>query len=806
MAKNPKLKPIEQFFKNRGWTPFPFQRQAWEAMLNHESGLLFVPTGSGKTYAAVMGVFADFLANPRPGLKALYITPLRALARDMELALKEPIEQEKWPIKIGSRHGDISVSARRSQFSKPPDLMLITPESLAVLISQPEGEKWLSKIETVIIDEWHELLSSKRGSLLELSLSYLRHLNPELQTWALSASIGNLEEAAQAAIGRGSKPTMITAQFDRTLDISCLLPEKLDRFPWTGHLGLSLKHELVKELDEEVSTLLFTNTRFQAEKWYQEISELKPEMQGQIALHHSSLSREDREAVEAGVKSGDIKWVVCTSSLDLGVDFQPVDRVVQIGSPKMVARMLQRGGRAAHRPGGKSRLLFLPTNAWEILELEALKRALSEEHVEARHPLQKPIDVLLQHMGTLACGPGLKIEELWDALKTTHSFASVTREELNWCLRFLTVGGESLQRYPEFHKLAYDPEAGRYFMANGQMAKFHRMGIGTIVNRESVLISFMNRSRIGSVDESFVAKMKRGDVFQFAGKRLEFIKLHNMTAYVKSSRLPTDVIPSWGGNRFPISETLSEAFRETLNQPHPGLDRFLQPLLGAQKKMSILPSSSTLLIETFRSKEGEHLFVYPFEGRLVHEGLAQLWALRFAERQAATFSFSVNDYGFEILGYQGYPFSELFDDDFFAHDRLQEDIQQSLHISEMSRRQFREIAQISGLIFTGYPGSPKTGRQKQVSSGLLYEVFRKYDPGNLLIKQSQDEVLLGSLEVERLHKTLDRMSELEQKWVTLETPSPLAFPILVERVASRLSNESLEKKVERLKRSWEKEA
>lgn len=800
------LDPIRQFFKKRNWKPFPFQEKTWKSILKGESGLLHVPTGSGKTYAAVMPLFARFLAQKKRGLKALYITPLRALARDLELALKEPIAQEDWPIKVESRTGDTKLSAKKKQLKTPADLLLITPESLAILISQPDANDILSGLETVIVDEWHELLSSKRGSLLELSLSYLRTLNPEIQTWALSASIGNLTEAAQAIVSQSQKPVIISGGDERKMDVDCLLPDKLDRFPWAGHLGFSLRHQLLRELEPETSTLIFTNTRSQAERWYQKLLEMKPEMHDDIAIHHSSLAREDREAVEEGVKNGDLKWVVCTSSLDLGVDFQPVERVVQIGSPKMVARMLQRAGRSAHRPGGKSRLLFVPTNAWEILELEALKKALNKGEIEARKPLKKPIDVLLQHMTTLACGPGLKMDELREALKETFSFKEVTNTELNWCLRFLTEGGETLQRYPQFHKLVYQPDTGRYQIEDRKQILFHRMNIGTIVSRESVMISYTNRTKIGSVDESFIAKLKKGDVFQFAGKKLEFVLLKDMTAYVTSSKRPTNVVPSWGGNKFPISDTLSRSFREVLNDPQLTIRPLLKPLLQTQKSISLLPTPSDLLFELWSSNEGEHLFVYPFEGRLVHEGLGQLWALRFAKRKPSTFSFSVNDYGFEILAPTDYPFQKLFDDDFFSQDNLQQEISQSMQISEMSQRQFREIAQIAGLVFTGYPGSPKSGRQMQVSSSLLYEVFKKYEPNNLLIQQSYQEVLNSSLEFSRMQDSLQRMSGLKPYWARLPSPSPLAFPILIERVASHLSNESIEAKVERLKKAWEKPA
>lgn len=796
------LKPIEDFFKNRKWKPFPFQEKVWKSFLSGKSGLLHVPTGSGKTYAAVMGPFARFLAKPKKGLKALYITPLRALTRDLEAAIQEPITQEKWPLKIASRTGDTSFAQKKKQLTGNIDLLLTTPESLAVMISQPDAEDLFKNLEVVILDEWHELMASKRGSLTELNMSYLRSVNPELQTWALSASIGNLEEAAQVAVGRSDDYEILSGGSDRELDLDCLLPLKVDRFPWAGHLGFALKESLIEELDPEVSTLIFTNTRSQAERWYDAFLELKPEMEPRMALHHGSLDRDEREAVEDGVKTGAIKWVVCTSSLDLGVDFQPVERVVQIGSPKMIARMIQRAGRSAHRPGGKSRLLFVPTNSWEILELEAVKKALKDGHVEMRRPVRKPLDVLIQHMMTLACGPGLKMDELWLSLKETYSFSDVTREELNWCRQFLTHGGETLKAYPQFHKLEVDVESGKYIPASPQIAKLHRLSIGTIVSRESVQVSFTNRSRIGSVEENFISKLKKGDVFQFAGKKLEFVLLKDMTAYVRLSKANTNTIPSWDGGRFPISETLGQSFREVLHLKHPHIDKILSPVLETQKKLSVLPDEKSLLIEQWSSKQGEHLFVFPFEGRSVHEGLAQLWGYRFAQRESSTFSFAVNDYGFEIMGPEGYDFKKLFDDDFFSEDHLVEEIGQSLQIGQLTQRQFRDIAKIAGLVFTGYPGSQKTGKQMQISASLLYDVFRKHEPHNLLIRQSFDEVLTNSLESGRMKKALHRLAQCKVQWIHLESPSPLSFPLIVETIATTtLSNETLEKKIERLKKS-----
>jgi len=373
------LAPIEEWFRHKGWRPLPFQRQCWKAYLRGQSGLIQVPTGAGKTYAAVMGPIASMLANPAPGLRLLYLTPLRALSRDLGLAIREPIETMGWPLTLGIRNGDTASAERSRQLRQPPQILITTPESLSVLLANRAAQQLFAGLEAVVLDEWHELMGSKRGSQSELALSWLRGLRPGLRTWAISATIGNLEEAARAAVGVGAseEPLLVRARLRRATEIRSLLPETIDGFPWAGHLGLRMYEELVAALDPAVSTLLFTNTRNQAERWHQCLRYACPEMEDALALHHSSIDRGEREAIEAGVKNGLIRWVVCTSSLDLGVDFQPVERVVQIGSAKNLARLLQRAGRSAHSPGGTSQVLFMPTNALELLELSALRRGLA---------------------------------------------------------------------------------------------------------------------------------------------------------------------------------------------------------------------------------------------------------------------------------------------------------------------------------------------------------------------------------------------------------------------------------------------
>jgi len=563
------LTPIEAWFEQQGWRPQPFQRRCWREFLGGRSGLIQVPTGAGKTYAAVMGPIAAMLAEAKrnggatpTGLRLLYLTPLRALSRDLALAIRLPIEAMGWPLRVGIRNGDTPSAERARQLKNPPQILITTPESLSVLLAGKAASALFGALDAVVLDEWHELMGSKRGSQSELCLSWLRQRRPELRTWAISATIGNLQDAARAAVGAagqepGTEPLIITAKLRRATEIRSLLPETIDGFPWAGHLGLRMYEELVAALDPAVSTLLFTNTRNQAERWHQCLRYACPEMEDGLALHHSSIDRGEREAIEAGVKNGMIRWVVCTSSLDLGVDFQPVERVVQIGSAKNLARLLQRAGRSAHSPGGTSQVLFMPTNALELLELSALRRGLDAGLVETRRPPVAPLDVLLQHLTSLACGPGFEPEQELRAVRSAWSFRHLDDASWQWCLRFLEQGGDCLGAYPRYRKLErepIDPPAAvipsviptaaastpgeppfRYKVGDNAIARLHRLNIGTITADRSVTVKVVRGASLGHVEESFVARLKPGNVFFFAGRQLEFVRLREMTALVKAS-------------------------------------------------------------------------------------------------------------------------------------------------------------------------------------------------------------------------------------------------------------------------------
>ncbi len=805
------LAPIEAWFKRQGWRPLPFQRQCWRAYLQGRSGLIQVPTGAGKTYAAVMGPIASMLAEPEPpqGLRLLVLTPLRALSRDLQLAIESPIAAMEWPLRVGLRNGDTSGSERSRQLRRPPQVLITTPESLSLLLANRQSPQLFADLQAVVIDEWHELLGSKRGSQSELCLSWLRRLRPQLRTWAVSATIGNVNEAARAAVGTAIEPLIVTARLRRSTAIRSLRPETIDGFPWAGHLGLRLHEELVAVLDPAISTLLFTNTRNQAERWFQCLRYACPEMEGALALHHSAIDRAERERIEAGVKDGTIRWVVCTASLDLGVDFQPVEQVVQVGSAKNLARLLQRAGRSAHSPGGTSQVLFLPTNALELLELSAMRRGLDEGLVEERHPPRAPLDVLLQHLVSLACGPGLDPKQERQNLRTTWSYRQLDDASWAWCLRFLEHGGDCLGAYPRYRKLEAEPEPEplRYRVREPAIARLHRLNIGTISADRAVTVRFQRGAVLGHVEEAFISRLKPKDVFFFAGRQLELVRLREMTAIVKASSRRSRTVPAWAGGQLALSDLLSRHLRAEVDRCARGeLDsaelQALAPLLRRQRELSCLPRHDQLLVEVCRSREGSHLYVYPFEGRFVHEGLGFLWAWRLARHRPGTITVSVNDYGFELMAARGYPFEELVEEHaetLLDDDDLLDDLAQAINLSELCRRRFRAIAQVSGLVVNGLPGQNRSGGQLQISAALLFDVFQRHEPGNLLLAQARQEVLEEQLEVGRLAAALRRLRASTLLLQRTPRPGPLAFPLLAERLNNRMSNESVLERLARLR-------
>ena len=809
-----------RWFEARGWQPHDFQKEVWQAMAAGRSGLLHATTGSGKTYAVWMGALlrAQALAAARPvapaapGVQVLWITPMRALAADTARALEGPLAELAPPgWRVGLRTGDTPSAERARQDRRPPQALVTTPETLSLMLTRERAAEDLAGVHTLIVDEWHELLGSKRGVQVQLAIARLRRWRPGLVVWGLSATLGNLEEAMATLTGAGGDagpPVLVRGRLDKNLVIDTLLPAEPGRFSWGGHLGAQMQQPVVEEIERSGTTLVFTNVRSQAEIWYQLLLQARPDWAGVVALHHGSLDKGVREWVEAGLKSGTLRAVVATSSLDLGVDFLPVERVLQIGSAKGVARLLQRAGRSGHAPGRPSRITLVPTHTLELVEAAAVRRAAQAGRVESRSTPLKPLDVLVQHLVTVALGGGFEADALFDEVRTAPAYAGLTREEFDWALAFCERGGESLGAYPDYHRIRL--VEGRWRVTERGIAHRHRLQVGTIVGESSMLVKWLTGGTLGTIEEGFIARLSPGDCFVFAGRVLEFVRTREMVAWVKKARRASGTVPTWAGSRMPLSTELAEAVQAMLAGAAQGdfLDpemQAAQPMLRAQARLSRIPVPGRLLAERHRSREGWHLFLYPFAGRNVHIGLAQLLAWRLARAQPNTFSLSVNDYGLEILAAREPVLDALLDGTLFDVRELLTDVLASLNSGELARRRFREIARVAGLVFSGYPGAPKSLKQLQASSSLFFDVFRQYDPGNRLLTQAEGEVLSQELELSRLRQALAAMRRATLELVELRAPSPFALALMVERLREELSTEKLKDRLDRILAQAEQE-
>ncbi|SFC97505.1 ligase-associated DNA damage response DEXH box helicase [Massilia yuzhufengensis] len=816
--KNPVTERIDAWFEARGWKVFPFQRNVWKAALKGESGLLHANTGAGKTFAVWFAALQRAgLKSGRhtAGLRVLWITPMRALAADTQRALEESAAQLMPEWKIGARTGDTGSAERARQTRSMPATLVTTPESLSLMLSHAAAAEQFKHLDMIVIDEWHELMGSKRGVQVQLALARLRQWRPELLVWGVSATMGNLDLARQVLLG-GDEGVLVEGDLRKQIQVDCLIPANVARFPWGGHMGLQMLQPVIDEIEHYNATLVFTNTRSQSEVWYQNILEARPDWAGVIALHHGSLDREVREWVEMGLKKGELKAVICTASLDLGVDFLPVERVLQVGSAKGIARLLQRAGRSGHAPGRVSRVTLVPTNSLELLEAAGAKKAVAARRIEGRYVPNKPFDVLVQHLVTVALGGGFISAELYEEVRRAWSYRKLNEEEWQWALDFVARGGQSLTVYPEYRRVLPDEE-GVYRVPDSAIGRRHRMGIGTIVSDSSISVKYMSGGRIGSVEESFISRLKPGDHFLFGGRILEFVRVHEMTAFVKRATTNRGAIARWQGAKMPMSSELAHAALEELRLAAEG--RFegpemqaLHPLIEIQCRWSALPTSETLVLESMKSREGYHLFVYPFAGRSVHMGLASLFAFRVGRMQPSTFSIAINDYGFELLSPEPVDWPRIFAGamgskvDLFTTECLLEDVLGSLNATQLSQQRFREVARIAGLIFQGYPGQPKSNRQLQASSSLFFEVFRKHDAGNLLLTQAQREVLEQELELTRLRETLDELHGRRVAFREVRRATPFGFALMVERFREKVSTEKLSDRVARMVRELEKAA
>ncbi len=810
---------IYDWFASHNWEIFPFQSEVWEAFLKGKKGLLNAPTGSGKTFALWMPNVikwidehpGDYNSKTNNGLKVLWITPLRALAKDIESALQHSLDEMEIPWKVGRRTGDVSQSVKQKQNKRMPEVLITTPESIHILMAQKNYGRHFKNLDAIIIDEWHELLGSKRGIQVELGLSRLKALRPALSVWGISATIGNLEEALEVLLGtdhNSENSTIIKASIEKDIQIRSVLPDEIDNFPWYGHLGLNLLHKILPIIDDHTSTLIFTNTRGQAEVWFQRILDARPDLAGTIAIHHGSLDRSVRDWVEDSLHEGILKAVVCTSSLDLGVDFSPVDTVIQIGSPKGVARFMQRAGRSGHQPGATSTIYFVPTHALELIEAAALKGAISNTEMESREPILKPMDVLVQYLVTLAVSDGFIPDEILPELRSTFAYQYLSNKEWDWALTFITTGGKSLGKYPEYSKAIID-EDGVYKVIDRKIARRHRMSIGTISSDSMMRVKYLSGGSLGSIEETFISSLNIGDKFWFAGRNLELIQIKENSAFVRRAKGSKSRVPSYMGGRMSLSSNMSKILRMTMQKAISGdtgiveLDT-ISPILDIQKDWSILPGENQFLIEKSTSKEGCHVFFFPFEGRYVHEGMSALLAQRISKMTPITFSIAMNDYGFELLSDQDIPIEEALENDVLSPVNLVEDIQSSLNNSEMAKRRFWGISQVAGLVFHGFPGEQRKSRHLRMNTSLLFDVFSEYEPDHLLIRQAFDEVMFFQLDEIRLRKALMKVQSQEIVLNHTKRFTPYAFPIMVDRLREKLSSEKLIDRIKKMQLQLEK--
>lgn len=812
---------VDRFFQSIGWKPFRFQRSTWRAYRAGSSGLVHSATGTGKTLAVWMGPILKWLGENRhrdkwqpkrpEGLRILWITPLRALAGDTEASLRQPIDHLGLPWRLESRTGDSTASAKARQLKRLPTALITTPESLSLMLTHEKLLEQFSQLEGVIVDEWHELLGTKRGIQTELALSRLRKLNPAVRTWGLSATLGNLEQAKQALVGSESihPAKVIEGYRKKRLQLESIIPTRIESFPWSGHIGTRMVPEVAQKIESVNSTLVFANTRSQTEIWYQQLLKQRPDWAGRIALHHGSLDSSVRQWVEKGLRDGTLRAVVCTSSLDLGVDYTSVDLVIQIGSPKGAARLLQRAGRSGHQPDATSRLAFVPTNAIELMELAAAQDAIRAGHLESRPLLQKPLDVLAQHLVTIAIGGGFHSPDLLREVRKTQAYESLTDIEWQWVLDFVVRGGASLDAYPEFKRVERKDDF--YQITQRRVQTTHRMNIGTIVSDAAMHVKYMKGKTLGTAEESFLSKLKPGEKFLFAGRLVEMICVRDNIAYVKRSTGTPDTVPRWMGGRMPLSSELSKALRQKLHEAsHQKLAgremKALKSLLEIQQRWSIIPRTDQLLIEQIKTRTGYQIFLFPFEGRLVHEGLAALLAYRISRNWKTTFSMACNDYGIVLQSPSKTEINPNTARDWFSTENLMADILESMNCTEMAKRQFRQVARIAGLIQQGLPGSRKNARQLQASSNLFFDVFCEYDPDNLLLEQSRREVLDQQLEASRMYSAMERI--VESQIMLREPPrvTPLAFPLLVDKLRERVSSETLTDRIARMQKQLESAA
>ncbi len=796
MSGNLLPKPLSDWFAARGWTVRRHQMEMLQAAGAGRHALLTAPTGAGKTLAGFLPTLVDLIDQPDfDGLHTLYISPLKALAVDVQRNLLTPIDEMGLPIKVETRSGDTPANRKARQRVKPPQILLTTPESLNLLLSQEDSFTLFANLKHVIIDEVHAFASGKRGDLLSLSLARLQRIAPDMKRSALSATVADPDDfrAWLAPYGDIDAVTHVLGDEGAPADIAIMIPETPEgekiRVPWAGHAGVYAIPQVMEQIKANRMTLVFTNTRFLAEYIFQKLWDINEETL-HIGVHHGSLSKEARRKVENAMASGQMRALVCTASLDLGVDWGDIDCVIQMGAPKGSSRLLQRIGRANHRLDVSSKALLVPGNRFEYLEAQAALDAVNEGKRDGEPFRPGGLDVLAQHVMTCACAAPFQEDDLLDELQSSLPYSALDKDTFDRVLGFTRDGGYALKAYDKFKRLRRDAK-GVWHLVHPRFATQHRMNAGIIVDAAMMTVRFKNGRNLGKVEESFAAMLSPGDTFFFAGMSLELVKMDTSDVVVRATKKAA-MIPSYMGARLPLTTHLSDRVRGLLTD-RAGWARFpddVREWLEMQDHRSRLPEQGELLVETFPHKGLHYMAAYSFEGWNAHQSLGMLLTRRMETRGLKPIGFVANDYALACWSVD--PITDPAS--LFSADILEDEFFDWIEGSYLLKRAFREVAVISGLVDRQHPGKRKTGKQVTFSTDLIFDVLRKYEPDHLLMQAAWADARARMTDVARLGDLLDRAAG-SMVHVDLDRVSPLAVPVLVmigrEHVAQGATDDAL---------------
>ncbi|MEM8837449.1 MAG: ligase-associated DNA damage response DEXH box helicase [Pseudomonadota bacterium] len=788
--------PFQRWFDGKGWTPRDHQLALLQKAIEGRSALLIAPTGAGKTLAGFLPSLIA-LANttkhrpgmPIRGVHTLYVSPLKSLAVDIARNLTDPVSEMGLDIGIETRTGDTPSSKRQRQKLKPPDILLTTPEQLSLLLAAKDADRFFDDLETVIVDEIHTMVTSKRGDLLALGLQRLRTFRPGLRMVGLSATVSNPDELCRWLVAQDDpedppKADLLTVTGGALPDISILGIEA--RLPWSGHSARHAMSDIYDQIKEHNITLVFVNTRSQAELVFQELWRINEDNLA-IALHHGSLDVAQRRKVERAMVEGNLRAVVCTATLDLGIDWGDVDLVVTVGAPKGASRLAQRIGRANHRMDEPSKALLVPANRFEVLECQAALDAnyLGDQDTPAIQP--GSLDVLAQHILGVACYKPFKADDLYHEIRQSYPYRELHRATFDKAVDFVATGGYALRSYERFAKIR-ETEDGTWRLSHPRVAQQYRLNIGTIVEMPVLNVRLSSAKRgtatrggrvLGKIEEYFLETLAPGDTFLFAGQILKLEGIREADAIVSKSNAREPKIPYYAGGKFPLSTYLADKVRSMLAEPD-AWDRLpdqVQEWLAIQEIKSILPKKDQLLVETFPRGDRFYLIAYPFEGRLAHQTLGMLLTRRLERARQRPLGFVATDYALGVWGLKDMGALDM--ETLFDEDMLGDDLEDWMGDSFLLKRTFRYCALISGLIEKNYPGKEKTGRQVTMSTDLIYDVLREHEPDHILMQATWADAARGLLDVRRLSEMLSRIrGRIVHK--SLERISPLAVPIMLE--------------------------